>query len=245
MELTRRPLQGTVNIIRFNWHFYAISLGLISLNTLLLDYRLTPYVNSSILIPLILSLAVSCYIYDYSNLYELPWLDNLNNTKILNVSAGFDETSELLKQKYPKATISKCDFHEPDKHTEVSIERARKIFPPSPETINVSTKQLPFASDSFDTILITFSAHEIRNEKERIHFFGELNRILKSNGTIYVTEHLRDIPNLMAYTIGIFHFYSKKSWIKAFTKSKLSIQQEIKTTPFISTFKLCKHGTTS
>lgn len=88
------------------------------------------------------------------------------------------------------------------------------------------------------------SAHEIRNEIERIELFKELNRVIKLNGQIYVTEHLRDFPNFLAYNIGFFHFHTKSSWLKTFNDANLKIRQEIKLTPFISTFILYKNGNT-
>ena len=51
-----------------------------------------------------ISLSVSYYIYDYSDLYTLKWLDFLNikdNTTIVNINAGFDETSSILRDKFP------------------------------------------------------------------------------------------------------------------------------------------------
>src|SRR5690606_22198176 len=99
---------------------------------------------------------------------------------------------------------------------------------------------LPFPDSSFDYCLAIFSAHEIRNEDERKAFFSELSRISKSEGQIIVTEHLRDLNNFMAYTIGFFHFHSKSSWLKIFEASSLKVKQTIKSTPFITTFILEK-----
>ena len=87
-----------------------------------------------------------------------------------------------------------------------------------------------------------FAAHEVRNEQERIAFFKELNRILKPEGKIYITEHLRDWVNFIPYSVGSFHFYSKNNWSKIVHSSDLKIEKEIKTTPFVSTFILTKNG---
>jgi hypothetical protein len=77
---------------------------------------------------------------------------------------------------------------------------------------------------------------------ERIAFFKELNRILKPEGKIYITEHLRDWVNFIPYSVGFFHFYSKNNWSKIVHSSDLKIEKEIKTTPFVSTFILTKNG---
>jgi len=76
-------------------------------------------------------------------------------------------------------------------------------------------------------------------------FFKEIKRILRPDGKIFVTEHLRDLPNFLAYSIGFFHFHSKKSWLRTFTDAELHVQKQIKQTPFITTFILQKYGASS
>jgi ubiquinone/menaquinone biosynthesis C-methylase UbiE len=99
--------------------------------------------------------------------------------------------------------------------------------------------------NSADKIFIIFAAHEIRNVQERIEFFKELRRVLKPTGEIIITEHLRDIPNFLAYNIGFLHFYSKPTWLHIFKLAELTLKNEQKITPFISTFTLTKYGVAS
>ena len=251
MEVKRSPFQGVSNIIRFNWHFYAIVLLL--LLTVLLFHDLLPELLQPLafagallgLITLFISLLVSYYVYDASDLYELNWLGENEGKNLLNINAGFDEISSIIRSKHPKASLSICDFYHPLKHTEISIKRARKAYPPQAESVEVSTEKLPFPNEHFDKVLAVLSAHEIRDHKERALFFDELNRITKADGNIYVTEHLRDTYNFLAYTIGFLHFHSKASWKETFQQADLRISQEIKTTPFITTFILEKNGNTT
>jgi ubiquinone/menaquinone biosynthesis C-methylase UbiE len=195
-----------------------------------------------IFISILISLAVSFYIYDLSGLYKLNWLGNSDNMKILNINAGFDETSSNIINRFPKSEITICDFYDPQRHTEISIKRARRKYPPFPNTISVDTGKLPFSDNTFDRSFVILSAHEIRNIQERVQFFKELNRITKSSGEILVTEHLRDINNFFAYTIGFLHFYSRSSWLQIFKRADLIVKQEFKITPFITTFRLERHG---
>jgi hypothetical protein len=65
-------------------------------------------------------------------------------------------------------------------------------------------------AETIDQIFVLLSAHEIRDRQERAIFFSRLKESLKSEGSIVVLEHLRDLPNFIAYTIGFFHFFSKK-----------------------------------
>jgi SAM-dependent methyltransferase len=254
MDKLRKPFQGTWNIIRFNWHFYVLAFGAIII-LLLLKNNLNTSLQSALnilivllIISILFSLAISCYIYDLSNLYQLSWLDDIQfgkNDRIVNIHAGFDETSTLLQTKFPGAGLFVFDFYDPKKHPEVSIKRARKAYPPFPGTQQANTSHLPLQNNSTDKIFAILSAHEIRNDDERISFFKELKRVLKPSGKIFVTEHVRDTANFMAYNFGFFHFHSKNTWLKTFDRSGLTIRNEIKITPFITTFILDKNGTAS
>lgn len=252
MDKVREPFQGVKNIIRFNWHFYALSFGLV-----LLALALTNYLKEEFLLYLyflcllivgtiLISLGVSYYVYDLSGLYKLSWLEGLkvSRSKIVNIHAGFDETSNLLREKFKPENLIVFDFYDPIKHTEISIIRARKAYPPFPSTERVTTISLPLADKSVDVVFVLFSAHEVRNESERIDFFKELKRVVKPTGKIIITEHLRDIANFLAYSIGFFHFYSRSSWYKVFDTAQLKIQEERKCTPFVSTFILKTDGDT-
>ncbi|WP_017734085.1 class I SAM-dependent methyltransferase [Nafulsella turpanensis] len=250
----RKPFQGTWNIIRFNWHFYVGSVVLVLLLYFiahLSSSTLSFYLISLcwlILLASIVSLLVSFCVYDLSKLYRLDWLEKAGiqeEQSMVNIHAGFDETSVLLRKRYPDAQLTVLDFYDPIRHTEISIKRARKVYPFFPETLKVSTTNLPLADNVADHIFVFFSAHEIREMEERIMFFNELRRILKPSGKIVVTEHLRDVPNFIAYNIGFFHFYSLASWQKVFRKSYLLVQRELKHTPFVSSFILVKNGASS
>lgn len=247
MDEIRKPFQGVFNTIRFNWHFYIVAivftLGLLFLNQFLpepISFLITIAIII-ILLSVLITLLVSYYIYDLSTLYKLNWLQPTSSEQtILNIHAGFDEISNLLKTKISYGNLIVLDFYDPSKHTEVSIERARKRYPAFPGTIKSTTTALAFSDKSIDKIFVFLSAHEIRNTTERIEFFNELKRTLREKGQIYVTEHLRDLPNFLAYNIGFFHFFSKRTWLNTFSNSDLILEKEIKITPFISTFILTK-----
>ena len=253
MDVTRKPFQGVYNIIRFNWHFYVLAIAF-----LLLLLAAIKMIDSSfaifgwvafylILSSISISLFASFYIYDLSGLYKLNWLDGLlhkDNSTILNIHAGFDETSGLLHTKYKPCKLIVFDFYNPAFHTEISIKRARKVYPPYPGTKKMSTNYLPVENDSIYTSFAILAAHEIRKEDERMLFFKELNRITKKDGQIVVVEHLQDVANFLAYNIGFFHFHTKATWLKTFSAAGLRVQKEIKITPFITTFILQKNGST-
>lgn len=254
MEKMRKPFQGVWNIVRFNWHFYALSFGILLCLLLLSNYTypaLRTYLlifSFLIFLATFISLSVSYFIYDLSGFYNLNWVDGSIDTeknKIININAGFDETSVLLKDKFLNSELLVFDFYDPKKHTEVSIKRARKAYALFPNTKAVLATNLPTLDSSADRIFVIFAAHEIRNQQERIEFFKELRRIIKPTGEIFITEHLRDVPNFLAYNIGFLHFYSNQSWLQVFQLAELRLKNEQKITPFISTFTLTKYGVAS
>jgi hypothetical protein len=250
----RKPFQGVTNIVRFNWHFYVIALVLVAvlfLGSQVVNSDFETFIIGLaylIIISTVISLVVSYYIYDFSNLYHLNWLTLIKTSdtmKLVNINAGFDETSKLLSLKYPASNLVVFDFYDPEKHTEISIERARRSYPIYPGTQKIETHFIPLVPNSVDYIFLILSAHEIRDTKERIIFFNGLRDCLKKDGTIIVVEHLRDIPNFLAYNFGFFHFHSKKEWQHTFNTSGLCIDKEIKITSFLSAFTLKHDGITS
>lgn len=252
MEQIRKPFQGVLNIIKFNWHLYVLSVlflgGLLILsNYLPFNFQFyTLLLFALVLTSTFISLLVSYYVYDLSNLYKLNWVaDNHEKIEIVNISAGFDETSALIKSKFPNSNLVVLDFYNPKTHTEVSIKRARKAYPAFPNTKEITTSNITLQSNSADKIFVTLSAHEIRNDDERVIFFNELHRVLKPKGQIFVTEHLRDFSNFIAYNMGFFHFLPKSIWNKTFDRARLIIKKEQKITPFITTFTVEKYGVTT
>lgn len=249
MELKRKPYQGVWNIVLFNWPFYVVTgivillvIGIAGYFSGLIYYFLLAAALAAF-VGITVSLVVSHYIYDRSRLYDFDWLHGLDFPKAgsaLTVNAGFDETTEILQHKIPSLRLAMADFYDPHFHTEPSIERARKIYPPKPEVQKVNNAHFPYGDQQFDLLFVLLSAHEIRNPKERVLFFSELKRVLRDGGKIIVMEHLRDLPNFLAYTIGFFHFHSHAAWIKCFDLAELKLEREEKQTVFISLFILTK-----
>lgn len=249
----RRPCQGLWNIIRFNWPFYAVSfflmgcgLAVFFLGTNLLS-SLAAFLVLLIFVPVALSLSISWYIYDRSGLYQMQWLSDAGtrlNGKIINIHAGFDEFSALLAAQYKGASLEVFDFYNPDQHTEPSIKRARKSLPPWPGTKSIQTSAIPVQQKSCSRVFLLFAAHEIRDRQERALFFSQLRSSLDHNGRIIVMEHLRNLPNFIAYNIGFFHFLPLREWKATFRESGLRICSRQTFTPFLNLFILAPHADT-
>ncbi|WP_428740813.1 methyltransferase domain-containing protein [Tenacibaculum sp.] len=250
MEIRRRKFQGVLNILSFNRHFYIA--GLIALFTIVFSEHFLTYNNYlywfliiifayGLLAPLI----VSAYVYDFTRYYDFNWIDRLNlrgsiDSRIVNINAGFDETSYILKEKFQQSNLQVFDFYDKTKHTEQAIKRARKASLVYPNTKIINTSKIPLKDKSVELLFLLSAAHEIRSNKEKIIFLKECSRVLKNSGKILVVEHLRDLPNFLAFSIGFTHFFSRKTWKNAFEKANLKLEKEIKFTPFMSVFVLEK-----
>jgi SAM-dependent methyltransferase len=247
----RRPLQGLRNVFLFNWPYYALGAAalivLISANQFFHQpgNTITVLLATLLLLPVMVSLFVTLYVYDMSGLYEMHWLDGISKPdcdRIVNVTAGFDETSTFLADRFKKSELDVCDFFDQKRHTEPSIQRARRANRPFPGTRIISTSSIPLENESADLIIAFLSTHEIREQRERASFFKELGRALSPNGRIVVVEHLRDAANLLAYNVGALHFHSRPSWLATFNDAELRVKSEIKETLFITVFTLEKIG---
>lgn len=250
MASLRKPFQGVSNIVRFNWHFYLIAasvVAILQLSNIFYQYSVVAdFACALIFLVTFTSLAVSAYVYDFSGLYNLRWLTQLNlqeDASIITISAGFDELSELLSDAFPRSNVTALDFYDPLRHSEVSIKRARCAYPAFPGTKAISTDALPVENEVADAIFLFLAAHEIRDDKERTKFFQEIARVIKPSGRIIVVEHLRNCANFLAYTVGFFHFLSRRTWLHTFDAAKLNVDEEFKITPFINIFILKKNGT--
>lgn len=246
MEIERRKFQGVLNILTFNRHFYVIGLLVFFfIIGVCLYFNLSTFfiwlITASFLYGLLMPLIISAYVYDFSGYYNFDWLDqfkisDVKGNTFVNINAGFDETSFSIKNKFPKSDLKVFDFYNSDKHTEPAIVRARKVSLVYPETQQIIYNLIPLKENSVDVIFLLSAVHEIRNNAEKIEFLSECKRICKPNGKVIMVEHLRDVPNFFAFSVGFTHFFSKKTWIDVFEKAGFTSILEIKFTPFMSIF---------
>lgn len=246
MDIKRQKFQGVLNILSFNRHFYVY--GISFLIVFIITSQIYGFNNTLFwliilgsIYGLVIPLVVSAYVYDYSRYYEMNWLkqmkldDNAQNV-ILNINAGFDETSYLLKQIFTKSRLQVFDFYNVTQHTEKAIVRARKASIGYPETAQISTDAIPLEDHSVDYIFLLSAAHEIRDNAEKIEFLKECRRVCKPSGRIIMVEHLRDCPNFWAFTIGFTHFFSTTTWKKVIKSAGFKSVKETKFTLFMSIF---------
>ncbi len=248
---SRGSCQGVLTIVRFNWPFYGFAIAGIFLtaggvmvleNPLLRGLFLAAFLCTLYLT--FVSLAVSWYIYDRSDLYRWKWLaralPDAEPATTIVCHSGFDEVSEALAGRYARATQIVLDHYYPHLMTEPSIRRARRKFPPAAGTIPADFSRWPIGSGTADAIFGLLAIHELRAESQRIAWFQEASRCLGPSGRIVLAEHTRDAANLLAYGPGFLHFHSPRSWRKCWEAAGLRLADEFRVTPWIRIFVLVK-----
>lgn len=246
MEIKRRKLQGVLNILSFNRHFYVLGLAVLALlftSRLFIQLPDTVFllVIAAFLYGLLMPLVVSAFVYDFSGFYQFNWLDSqikdMTGIKVaVNINAGFDETSFTIKNKLPHSDLKVFDFYNAERHTEPAIKRARKVSSVYPDTQQIESNSIPLTDKSVDFVFLLSAVHEIRSHEEKVLFLKECHRICKPGGKVIMVEHLRDFPNFLAFTIGFTHFFSRNTWEDAFKSAGFSSFQETKFTAFMSIF---------
>ena len=186
-------------------------------------------------------LIISAYVYDFSGYYKFEWLDPLvkkpeTAKEIVNIHAGFDETSFIINNIFPGSDLKVFDFYNAKRHTEPAIKRARKVSLVYPDTQQIVSNSIPVEGGTIDLVFLLSAVHEIRSHEEKVQFLKECHRICKPGGKVIMVEHLRDFPNFMAFSVGFTHFFSRSVWKKSFERSGFSSFREIKFTPFMSVF---------
>lgn len=244
--MRRHAPRGVWTVVRFNWHLHAAALALAAVFLTIAWFPIgipalvSAFLGFGTLASITVSLAATWWAYDASGLYRMDWLKKelTGAHNAANLHAGFDETSLLLVTLFQDTAWHVFDFYDPSKHTEISIRRARKAHPPSPNTIAISTDSIPLADGSLDRAILFLAAHEIRDHDERVAFFREIRRVLRPDGRVVVTEHLRDVANIAVYSLGAWHFHPRREWLQTFEDAGFRVVRTFSNNPFISTFVL-------
>jgi len=242
--VSRGPFDGVLQIVRYNWSLYALAIAGSALVVAVVLLFHLPAVLSWVLVIgagagafwLLVSLAVSHYIYDRSGLYHWSWiLDELGlrPRRLVNITAGLDETSGALRQLYPDCELTVLDIYNPEAMPEPSIARARLEGHAQAGTVPADFRALPLEAGSVDTALVIFTAHELREPASRDVFFKEARRVLVPGGRLLLVEHLRDGWNLAAFGPGAFHFFPRSEWRRVARSAGFDVDLELSRTPFV------------
>jgi hypothetical protein len=102
----------------------------------------------------------------------------------------------------------------------------------APSTPNARARQLAPA------LLFLNAAHELRDPDQRVAFFREAGRVLRTGGRIVVIEQVRNVANFACFGPAAFHFLSRRAWLKTFVAAGLAVTDEFTITFFVRAFVL-------
>jgi ubiquinone/menaquinone biosynthesis C-methylase UbiE len=244
---SRGQFDGVLRIVRYNWTFYIAAVVVSGLVIGLVLVIHPPAALAALLILgavaavfwLALSLAVSHYVYDRSDLYRWKWIRERvapSPRHVVNIHAGLDETSRALQEMYPAAEVTILDIYDPAEMPEPSIARARREARSMLASVNADFRKLPLQTASADLVTVIFCAHELRRAASKEAFFSELARVVKPGGNVLLVEHLRDVWNLVAFGPGAFHFFPRHEWLRVVGATGFRLSEEISRTVFVRAF---------
>jgi SAM-dependent methyltransferase len=240
---------GVGQIVRFNWPFYAMAGGCAIAVTPAIAALPAGGPGQILLIAglllalawIIASLTASWIVYDASPLMEWRWLRGalgFQPRTWINIHASLDQSTPALRAMFAPSNGRVFDIFDPIEMTEPSIARARRLAVNAVTPEPADFRCLPAAPASVDAIFLLLSAHELRTDAARATFAAELRRILAPGGRIVVAEHLRNWANFAAFGPGAFHFHSRRTWLRCFTRGGFVVDSEFSITPFVRVFVL-------
>lgn len=101
---------------------------------------------------------------------------------VLDFGCGVGNSIPHLRRALPNANLFGAD------PSSESILMANSALSSAAEFHTIEGPELPFASSSFDVVLVACVLHHVA-PKERLHWMRELHRVMKRNASIFVFEH--------------------------------------------------------
>jgi len=248
----RGSFDGVSAVACFNWPFYATALAVLLGCAVGLRFIGMPWIQAALVLAvlgclyfILVSLGVSHWVYDRSDLYRWKWLGKALHgvmpERMVFCHSGFDESSGMLAERFPDAEWRILDHHDPRWMNEPSIMRARRLFPPVAGTIAAPFDAWPVGEAWADVVFGLLAVHELREVAERTAWFREAGRCLRDDGRIVIVEHIRDLANFLAFGPGFLHFHSQQAWRKSWEGAGLTPSDGFRLTPFLRVFVLRKN----
>lgn len=244
--------RGVWQVVRFNPWFYAVAALLLAAGVWLRPWEWAPGLGGWMVLGsyglaawwVLGSLVVSHWVYDRSDWRRGGWLRGLAGSRsmkhLLNVHAGFDETSERLRTWFPGAKIETLSLFDHERLSERSIHRAAAYRPSPQEEWRGSPEAWPAPGGCYDAVLFLLSAHEFRRHEERVGLLCRARERLapKPDAIIVLAEHARDTANFFAFGPGFLHFHSAGAWRAAWEEAGLEMTEALRVTPFLRVWVL-------
>jgi len=238
-----RPVRA-IDVIWFNWPTY---LGAILVIVVGIAVLASPGVPAPLRVPVAIGIAltawwllasslVSWWVYEGSGVTRWRWLGSVVTSppsSWLNVTTGFDDTSEPLAVVFPDGGGTSIDVFDPHARHDGPALRARRTRPPRGLTA-APGGPLPAAAGSFDAVFLLMAAHEIRDGGNRRALLAETARVLRPTGRVVLVEHLRNLVNAIVFGPGVPHFLGRATWLADASAAGLRLVEDRSLTPFAS-----------
>lgn len=188
----------------------------------------------------VLSLVVSDYVYDRSELASGAWIGRLLPPRVetwATVDAGLDAEVDLDRG-VPGRCVGRLDVFDGDTVRAPSVVRARAHTARKHAAAPCSATALALGDATCDVVFVVFTAHEVRGASARAAFLRETRRALRPGGRVVLVEHLRDLPNFVAFGPGFLHFVARSEWLALAERAGLRVAGEIRVTPWVMALAL-------
>ena len=111
-------------------------------------------------------------------------LADVQNPMILDVACGTADSTIQIAKSIENAVVSGLDISE--KMLEIGEEKVKKLgLTDRIKFYNSCAENIDFQDDTFDAVFVAFG---VRNFSDRIKGLGEVLRVLKPNGSLFVLE---------------------------------------------------------
>ncbi len=233
--MARSSIAGTATVVRFNWPKY------VAVGALLAGVWVAAALGAPVVVSIALwfaaaagcfwtitSLIATWWIYDHRHVYDHLTRDLGDIGTWASINAGFDDATPTLARHIGSAPADVIELALPPRS---SLRRARhtdeRVGPAA------AVGALPLATGGLDTIFVTFAVHEVRDRTDQQDLFAELHRALRPGGRLVVTEHLRDLANVVVYGPGALHFQPPSVWCRRAAEAGFTIESDTTITPFV------------
>jgi len=162
-----------------------------------------------------------------------PLLPAASPLRWVAIDAGLD-AEVAIDRVMPAPCAARLDIHDGTHVGSPSVARARAMTPRAHRAMRASAVSLPLADASCDLVAMIFTAHEIQARAARAACFREVTRALAPGGRLLLVEHLRDLPNVLAYGPGAWHFLPRREWLSLAAGAGLRVAVERRVTPWVT-----------
>ena len=237
--LRKSQYSGTISTLLYNWPIFggALLFGVIALATS--TFVVSPWnwifliagISTLGLVFNILMASFIVYDWGYRREYDrLAELGNLSKTNVLiDITCGKLRGTRGLLSHLQQGHYFVIDIYDAKKMTDPALRRAREMEPPLESERRIYHRQgksdtLPIPHNWADAIYCSFSLHELQDKADQRAIFAEFARILKPDGKLLIAEHGRDLPNFLAFGLGVLSFFSPSTWSTHMTETGFTVQ---------------------